>query len=357
MTRLRPWLFCFIFFILANVWIEYYFSAHGTDVYSEENLKKRATYYTENEIRKLLDMVKADPNPKVIIIGDSFLWGTGVTPNQIASEKLKAMLEAEFPDLNVWNLALPSSHATDVYAMLKTILPMNPTAIIVNTNYYFFTIPEEYNHMTQKWMLPSLADEPEYEQLLKALNMNKFEMAMKSLLESIIPIYRHKVEVNLKLLGHTTGQDWFSAQMAKVYAWLYRHSPIALPAGKATEESYRDFYDPHIIYEDQTNVIYAKKIADLLDQSNVPTYLFSTPQNPNVLGSLINNDLFDENMKMIDRIYANRSFIYENLHGVIDPRYQLDNIHLTPEGHTLLAELLYDRLMILLQERGGEVQP
>lgn len=355
MTRLRPWFFCLLFFILANVWIESYFSVHATDLYPEESLKKRATYYTEKEIRKLLSMIETDPNPKVFIIGDSFLWGTGVQPDDLASEKLKKMIQDEYPDLHIWNIALPASHAADVYAMIKTILPMEPVALIVNTNYYFFSVPEELNHMTQKWMLPILADEPEYGQLIKALQLRPIEMKTKSVLQSILPIYRYKDEINLKVLKHTTGQDFITAQIAKVYAWLYRHSPIALPAGQRTEETYRNFYDPHIITEDQINVIYAKKIADLLDQSGVPTYLFSTPQNPNELGSLINNDIFDANMALIDRIYSNRSFYYENLHGVIDPSLQRDNIHLTPEGHTVMAELLYDRLTNLLLKE--EMQP
>lgn len=356
MTRIRPWIFCFIFFIIANIGFDQYFSAHGTDLYKEENLVKRATYYTEKEIRKLLCMIEADPHPKVVIIGDSYLWGTGVNPNQLASEQLKTMLAAQYPDLHVWNVALPASHAADVYAMIKTILPMKPTALIVNTNYYFFTIPEDRNHMTQKWMLPTLAEEAEYDSLLDALQINAFEMKTKTFLQSIIPIYRHKEEVNLKLLGHTTGQDYITAQIARVYATLKRYSPIALPAGERTYESYRDFYDPHIITEDQINVIYAKKIAQLLDQADVPTYLFSTPQNPNALGPLIENDIFDSNMQMIDEIYSGQRFHYENLHGQIDPKLQMDNIHLTPAGHTYMAELLYDRLTQLLAERGGTPQ-
>lgn len=353
MTRLRPWFFCLIFFIIANVWIDRHFTSHGEALYKEEDLKKRATYYTELEIRKLLQMIAADGHPKVVIIGDSYLWGTGVEPDQLASERLKELLAVEYPQLHVWNVALPASHATDVYAMLKAVLPMKPTALIVNTNYYFFTIPEDRNHMTQKWMLPLLEDEEEYDNLLSALGINPIELQIKSTLQRHIPIYRHKVELNLQLLGTTNGQDYITGQIAKLYSWLKLYTPIDLPAGVMTEKVHREFYNPHIITSEQTNVIFAKKIADLLDESDLPTYFFSTPQNPIILGSLINNEIFDTNMKMIDHIYSSRSFVYENLHGKIDPMYQRDNIHLTSEGHMIMAEILFDRLKALIDLKGA----
>ncbi len=356
MKRLRPWFFCLFFFILANVWIESYFSTHGDSIYIEEDLEKRVTYYSEREIRKLLRMIQSDDQPKVVLVGDSFLWGTGVSAQELASEQLKRRLSDEYPNLHIWNVALPASHATDVYAMLKAILPMQPTALIVNTNYYFFTIPEDRNHMTQKWMLPLLEDEEGYAHLLKALGLNRTEMWIKSIMQTIIPVYRHKVELNIQLLGTTNGQDYITGEIAKLYSWLKHRSPIALPPGKVTEKSYREFYNPHIISEDQINVIYAKKIAELLDQSGIPTYLFSTPQNPTVLDSLIENAIFETNMKMIDRIYSGRSFLYENLHGVINPQYQRDNIHLTQEGHTVMADILYDRMKYLLHQRGAGVE-
>lgn len=351
--RLRPWLYCLVFFIIANVWIELYFSTYGEALYKEEDLAKRVTHYTETEIRKLLKIIAADKQPKVIMIGDSYLWGTGVEPEQLASERLKERLTTEYPNIHVWNIALPASHAADVYAMLKAILPMKPTALIMNTNYYFFTIPEDRNHMTQKWMLPLLADEEEYNDLLRVLGINNLELHIKTFMQKLIPVYRHKIELNLKLLGTTNGQDYITGEIAKLYAWLNHHTPIYLPAGVITERAYREFYNPHIITPEQTNVIYAKKIAELLDQSGVPTYMFSTPQNPIVLGSLIDNEIFDSNMAMIDHIYRDRNFVYENLHGMIDPIYQRDNIHLTPEGHTVMAEILYDRLKALLDQRGA----
>lgn len=357
MRRLRPWIFCLIFFILANIWIERYFSVHGSELYSEQSLKMRATYRTELEIRKLLKMIADDPAPKVVIIGDSFLWGTKVYPSETASEALKKKLQEKYPDLHVWNIALPASHAADVYALLKVIIPMKPVALIVNTNYYFFSVPEDMNHMTYKWLLPVLEDEPDYKQLLKGLHLNPIELTLKNKIQSWIPVYRHKEELNLKLLGQPLGQDYIMGKIAVAYTWVKNHLPFTLPEGKETEESYRDFYDPHIIKDDQINVVFSKKIANLLDQSGIPTYLFSTPQNPNILGSLIENEIFDANMKMIDQIFANRSFMYENLHGKIDPKYQQDNIHLTKEGNLLLADLLYKRLEVLLAGQEGGATP
>ena len=194
---LRPWIFMLIFFILANMYIYTYFSKHATTLYPEEKLQYRTTEQTEKEFNKLLAMMAKDQRKKVVIVGDSFLYGSGVNPGQTAAHLLEKKLQKEDPNIKVWNLAMPASHAADVYAILKKVIPMQPDLLIVNTNYFFFTIQEERNHLTNKWLIPEFKEEPDYRILMDKLHINPIEYTMQNTIKNYLPVYYYKDEINI----------------------------------------------------------------------------------------------------------------------------------------------------------------
>ena len=332
------------------MYIHSYFSKHATTLYPEEKLQYRTTEQTEKEFYKLLNMMAKDKGKKVVVVGDSFLYGSGVYPAQTAAHLLEKELQKQDPDIKVWNLAMPASHAADVYGILKKVIPMKPDLLIVNTNYFFFTIQEERNHITNKWLIPEFQEEQDYLTLVDKLHLNPIEIAIQNKVKTVLPIYYYKDEINMTFMGYKMGQEFISRNIEKGYKWLKGTGIPVIPGSPTDGSSYKVFYEPHLFTEDQINAVFSQKIAQLLNQSNIPIYLLSSPQNEEVLGDLVQNEIFDQDMQFIDRIFEGHSFVYENLHGKIESKYQMDNIHLTVEGNQILADILYERVTPLLKE-------
>lgn len=86
---------------------------------------------------------------RIVVIGDSFTWGTGLNESQRYTEKLEARLDAGTPgDVEVINAGLQGAGMQDYHAIFTDMLTYNPDMVIVS----FFALDAESQALHDKWI-------------------------------------------------------------------------------------------------------------------------------------------------------------------------------------------------------------
>lgn len=344
---------CFIFFVLINTGLNVYFKGKEAQFYNTRT-GMRMKYFNSFELEAAVRRVAEDPGPKVVVLGDSFVWGTGVNENQTFSAELQKYLDRKVKGrkYHVYNLAIPASPAADVYAVLKKVGPLKPDLIILNTNYFFFSISEPAVHSNYPWLTANFADEPDRDKLMAKLNIMTPEFRLGELVRKAVPLYRYREEINLKLIGTNKPQARFSDILNSVVLKT-RHlfgleknwSP---KTGKEAAENLAWGYSSIPITPDRANYIYSEKIADYLDKNLLKAAVFITPHNANVVGKFLSQEGYKKNNQIIKDIFSHRNFPVFDYETRLDDNLQTDNVHLSVRGSQEFARLLGDDIFPLL---------
>ncbi len=342
-----------LFFVLINAGLAFYFAGKETDFYMSRS-GLRMKYFNRYEIDAAVKRVARDPGPKIVVLGDSFVWGTGVNENQTFSPELQIYLAGKLPGrtYRVYNLAVPASPAADVYAVLKKVGPLKPDLIILNTNYFFFSISEPEVHSNYPWLTANFADEPDRELIVAKLNVMTPEFRLGELVRKTVPLYRYREEVNIKLLGTNKPQEKFNAFL-NTAVFKLRHT-FGLEQGwqpkvnKAAGENLAWGYSAIPITPDRANYIFSAKIAAYLEKNRLNAAVFITPHNAKVVGKYQQQEGYQKNNRIIKNIFLNRSFSFFDYEDRLNDSLQTDNVHLSVQGSKEFARLLGDDIIPLL---------
>lgn len=346
---------CLLLFILMNLFLVFYFGGKEAGFYNARN-GLRMKYFNPYELDAAVTRVAQDKGHKVVVIGDSFVWGTGVNEDQTFSAELQKFLDGRLSGkkYTVYNLAIPASNAADVYGVLKKVGPLNPDLIILNTNYFFFSVAERLVHMNYPWLTASFKDESDSQKTLPKLNVITTEYKIGEIVRKVIPLYRYREEINIKLLGSNKPQAVFSnvlnSLILKIRYKFGLEQDWKPQADDKTAESLAWAYSPDPVTPDRANYIYSDKIAVYLKDNHLNSAVFVTPHNAKVVGRFMAAEGFKANSKIITNIFTRYSlpvFEYENR---LDDRLQADHIHLSPEGSKEFAKLLGKDIIPLLKK-------
>lgn len=336
---------CLIFFAFINVFLLWYFAGREADFYNAR-AGLRMKYFNKYELEAAVQKVAQDKGPKIVVLGDSFVWGTGVDEKETFSERLEQYISKKTGSkhYNVYNLGIPASNAADVYAVLKKVGPLKPDLIIVNTNYFFFSVSERLVHMNYPWLVENFKNEPEKDKLINSLNIMTPEFRIGELVRRAIPLYRYREEINIKLLGTNKPQNKFSDILNSLVLkgrWTLGLEKNWKPKiGKESGEKLAWAYSPDPVTPQRANYVFSDKIAAYLKKNNLNAVILLTPHNNNVVGKYMEAEGFKKNSKVIKNIFTQKDLPFFEYEDRLDDRYHADHIHLTSEGSKVFAELL-----------------
>lgn len=345
---------CLIFFVLVNIGLAAYFSGRETGFYAART-GLRMKYFNKYELEAAVEKVAKDRGPKIVVLGDSFVWGTSVDEKETFSVRLEQYLADKTGEkrYHVYNLGIPASNAADVYAVLKKIGPLKPDLIILNTNYFFFSVSERLVHMNYPWLVENLQDEPDKNQLIGKLNIMSTEFRLGELVRQYLPLYRYREEINIKLLGTNKPQNIFSDALNTLVLktrYLFGLESAWKPEpDQETGDKLGWAYSPEPVTPDRANYVYSVRIADYLNENKLNSAVILTPHNNKVVGHFMEAEGFKKNTQIIEDIFVQKDIPFFAYEDRLDDKYHNDHIHLSPEGSVYFASLLGDDVLPYLK--------
>jgi hypothetical protein len=273
---------------------------------------------------------KAPDEYRVLLIGDSSVWGTLLEPEQtLAGQLNEASVTACGKTVRAYNLGYPTISLTKDLMLLDQAKSYDPDLVIWLTTLEAF--PKE-----KQFSSPIVANNAErVRQLISnyglLANPNDTELVQPSKWDQTFVSQRRALADLLRLQIY--GALWASTGIDQVYPKDYEHAQIDLEASK----------DFHGLTSLQDNLAF-----DVLDagMSVIPNMLLVNE--PMLISDGANSDIrynffyprwaYDEYRNMLTQHAQSKNWNYLDLWDLV-PEDEFTNsaIHLTPAGETLLA--------------------
>lgn len=374
---LRPLLLCALFLLVFDVVLRL---ALPPDPRVLRDPVNPYGCFREDELARLLDaraqgVQKADQaaDPKasvapvldVVLLGDSVLSSTNNPPGERVEDYLQPLLRERLPGraVRVWNLGRGGSRAADLYGAIRQLRaqaqrPSNDLFVVLNSNIIFFS----QRHRSPAMLFPCLADHfPEDAAARALLKLPEGPRPLERRLTGVVTrawfLYQQRRRINEVLFGGPPRDALRERLVYSLERLGLRPGPTAaevydpnLPwtARGLTAEQFRPNYD--IVpfgSKEAVNEALSRHLAAWLRASDVPSFVFLTPQNHGLLGALLDNPGYHAATAAIAGTFAGVPFrSYDGL--VADPLFT-DLDHLTASGNRRLAELLAEDLVPRLQ--------
>lgn len=280
----------------------------------------------------VLDGTERAPDEfRVLLIGDSSVWGTLLTPEQTLAGQLNAKsLTACNKNVRAYNLGYPTISLTKDLMILDQALEYQPDMVIMLTTLEAFPLDKQFEspivannaeriqRLITNYQLPMSENDP------ALVQPSKWDQTFVGQRRAVADLFR------LQMYGAL----WASTGIDQVYPENYERAQIDLEASE----------DFHGLKTLQGNL--ALDVLDAVMSTGVPTLLVNEPM---LISGGQNSDIrynffyprwaYDEYRRLLAERAAQNGWNYLDLWDLV-PIDQFTNsaIHLTPFGESLLAD-------------------
>lgn len=280
----------------------------------------------------VLDGTERAPDEfRVLLIGDSSVWGTLLTPEQTLAGQLNAKsLTACNKNVRAYNLGYPTISLTKDLMILDQALEYQPDMVIMLTTLEAFPLDKQFEspivannaeriqRLITNYQLPMSENDP------ALVQPSKWDQTFVGQRRAVADLFR------LQMYGAL----WASTGIDQVYPENYERAQIDLEASE----------DFHGLKTLQGNL--ALDVLDAVMSTGVPTLLVNEPM---LISGGQNSDIrynffyprwaYDEYRRLLAERAAQNGWNYLDLWDLV-PMDQFTNsaIHLTPFGESLLAD-------------------
>jgi hypothetical protein len=291
---------------------------------------------------------KGNGEYRVILIGDSSVWGTLLTPQQTLAGQLNAAsLTACGKPLRAYNLGYPTISLTKDLMLLDQALEYQPDMVIVLTTLEAFPHDKQFES-------PLVANNAERIRQLVAryhlpLNVNDPALVQPSKWEQTFVSRRRAVADLIRLQIY--GALWASTGIDQVYPETYERAQTDFD----TETAYHGLTQPP-----QLQSALAFEVLDaIMNAADAPTLLVNEPI---LISSGLNSDIrynffyprwaYDEYRRLLAERAAQHGWNYLDLWDLL-PMDEFTNsaIHLTPSGEAMLAEKIAQAIQEVCEQQ------
>ena len=284
---------------------------------------------------------KAPDEYRVILIGDSSVWGTLLTPEQTLAGQLNANpISACGKNVRVYNLGYPTISLTKDLMLFDQAMQYQPDLVILLTTLEAFPVDKQF-------VSPLVANNADrIRELISRYNLSAYEndsaLIQPSTLEQTFVSRRRSLADLLRL--QVDGALWASTGVDQVYPEDYEHAQVDLDA----DVEYHDMTEPSALRD-----ALAMDVFDaMMSVAPAPMLLINEPM---LISDGANSDIrynffyprwaFDEYRKIIQEYADQHDSHYIDLWDLV-PASEFTNsaIHLTPYGESLLADKVAENI-------------
>ena len=278
---------------------------------------------------------KAEDEFRVIVIGDSSVWGTLLKPEETLTGQLNEMnISACGKNVKAYNLGYPTISLTKDVMLLDYAMQYEPDLILWVTTLDAFPI--------EKQMSPIVANNEEKIRWLETnygLRVEAGEFEQKTFWDKTFIGDRRGWADLIRLQIY--GVMWSATGIDQIYSDDYEKAQIDFDA----DESYHDFVKPNL---DESLLAINALETGFQIAGETPMILINEPM---LISSGNNSDIrynffyprwaYDEYRKMMFELSEQNNWQYVDLWDIV-PANEFTNsaIHLTPAGEKILAESL-----------------
>ncbi len=337
-----------LFLVLESVLVWVLPGAGPINVYAALNLKRqRFPLSTDSPADNAQDLGNLDAmfaahvisNPKapdefrVMVLGDSAVWGLQLKPEQTLPAQLDSLgLTCGDKKVRVYNLSFPRSSATKDLMILDKAMQYQPDMILWLITWYTLMPKTRVDH----WLVNQNPDE--FYKLATRFDFLPRDYAAPTLVGSILTRNR--------TLFHETRFDLYSLIEMATGTEQLMGPPEVLPTTLSKDTTFEGLRAPTL----RKNQVSLDQVEDFYTLAgNVPVVLINEPML--VLEGVPNSDVrynsyyprwvYDQYRQYVADDAAQHGWNYLDLWNKFSPEYFTDTpLHLSPQGQHLLAQAL-----------------
>ena len=271
---------------------------------------------------------------RVLVLGDSAVWGIGLTPEQTLPGQMDALgLKCGDKNVHVYNLSFPVSSATKDLMILDEAMSYQPDEIIWLITWNTMKPNTRTNH-------PLIEYNPaEYYKLAHRFNFLPKNYGSPSpvsqLIEQNRTLFRILRYQFYSLINIATGLDQLPSP------------PGVSPSHQLNSDPNFEGMTPPILRADKVSIDQVQDFYQIA--GNIPVLLVNEPTQvvTNVLNSNIYYNvyyprwIYDQYRQYVDEAAVKNHWNYLDLWNILPQSYYTDTpLHLTPQGETELAKII-----------------
>ena len=276
---------------------------------------------------------KATNEFRVLVFGDSAVWGANLTPEQTLSGQLNALrMKCENKYVEVYNLSFPEASSTKDLMILDTAMKYQPDMVVWLITWYTLIPRTRTDH-------PLINLNPdEYHKLAAHFNFLPYNYESPNLISQITrrnqTLFRIVRFQSYSLVYLATDIDQFPGP------------PDKLPAQLGSDPTFEGMKPPKLfrwrVSLDQVMDFYQLAGNTPIILVNEPTQVLSNVPNSNIYYNVYYPRwIYDQYRKYISEAARQNHWDYLDLWNVFPPKYFTDTpLHLTPHGETELAKMI-----------------
>ena len=276
---------------------------------------------------------KAENEYRVLVLGDSTIWGLQSTPGDVLPGQLNRLgLHCGGKDLRFYNLSFPRSSATKDIMILDRAVQLEPDAIVWMITWYTLMPKTRIDH----WIVEQNPDD--FKRLARRFDFLPRDYEAPSLWDTLFAR-------NRELFRTARFQLYALIQLATDRDQI--PGPPQIPATSLSADESFEGLRPPTLRENQVSL---DQIEDLLELAgNVPVLLVNEPIL--VMSGIPNSDVrynsyyprwvYDQYRQFMTEAASRHDWHYLDLWDMFPAEAFADTpLHLTPAAHLTLAEYL-----------------
>ncbi len=275
-----------------------------------------------------------DLKAKIVVVGDSALWGYRVKPSEAAVSRIS---RSSAP---IENFAFEGGSPANAYALLRLMQVdgVRPRAVLFNVNLKEFNAADSaYNTLypgLEQLVWDDLATQER--NLLKPTRHATFDANVDASLSSFWALYGMRADVREQLFGTPDAITAVRNQLEKVSGEAARADAAHVP----TADKFMGTYDLSPLSDANVEVVFLKKFAALLQTEHIPAVGILTPTNHGLLHDYIDTPDYNAQLTYVRMLLRNYGIRVLNFDHAFKPDEFFDNDHLTVAGNEHLSALL-----------------
>ncbi|WP_040949652.1 hypothetical protein [Gorillibacterium massiliense] len=316
-------------------------------------------------LHKIKQEIKRDHlKDYAVIIGDSVAWSSPGPSKDSLAPLMEELAHGEGKDFRVFNLAMPSLQAGDIYTLLLMMdrYGISTDRVLINVRYAGF-VKRNPGAAIVFWLKDDLkmADRKAFDQALPHLKANGYQESkgwnnvLRSFIENEvytrIPMFAYKDAI-VKSINETTDRLLNRAvptddSIGDIRNWRLHAN---LEKYIKTPDVVNSFNPaPFDMTEQNLQIYFMNKIIQ--HQQGTRSLFFLTGLNEGLLGDAVSDPSYQANMQAIDRYFAATGIAYTNLQKEIGEEDFADHTHYMPEGYRKLAALVLHHMPESLERK------
>lgn len=277
---------------------------------------------------------KDDLQEKLVVVGDSALWGYRVTSSEAAVSRLNG------PHQTIENFSFEGGSPANSYALLRLlqVQGIHPKSVLFNVNLKEFNAADS----AYQTLYPGLEQlvwhdlTPDERGLLKPTRAASFDARVEMALDSVWALYGMRADIREQLFGTPDAITAIRDQIESVSGETARAAAGHVP----TADKFLGTYDLSPLSDANVEVVFLRKLAKLLQQQHIPAFALLTPTNHGLLHDYIDTPDYDGQLAYVTAILRKSGVRVLNYDRAFKPSEFFDNDHLTAAGNARFGALL-----------------